>query len=163
MDWSVTVINNYFCNDNMADFTTLANSNDVQCTHVAVSPFSGNQICSEQNKTFSMIPHLLHNKEYFWSYEEIYHIFSYYFLCFWAALDHKYLKLIKIDILLIISVFAFKYFVCIIRSINKCWTLKRLLRLISLPFHLLQHDIEFFLFFSKLGNLLCEIFHFSFL
>ena len=40
----------------------------------------------EQNKTFSMIPHLLLNKEYFWSYDEKHHIFSYYFLCISTAL-----------------------------------------------------------------------------
>ena len=33
-----------------------------------------------------MIPHSLHNKEYFWSYDEKYDIISYYFLCFSAAL-----------------------------------------------------------------------------
>ena len=40
----------------------------------------------EQNKTFPMIPHSLHNKEYFWSYDDICDIFCYYFLCFSAAL-----------------------------------------------------------------------------
>ena len=42
----------------------------------------------KQYKTFLMIPHLLHtcNKEYFWSYYEKYHTFSYHFLCFSSAL-----------------------------------------------------------------------------
>ena len=43
-----------------------------------------------------MIPHSLHNKEYFLGYDEKYDIFSYYFLCFSAALIAKYLKLITI-------------------------------------------------------------------
>ena len=53
------------------------------------------------------MPHSLDNKEYFWSYEK-YHIFSYYFLCFFSSFNLKYLKLIKMDI----SVFAFKLFIC---------------------------------------------------
>ena len=53
-----------------------------------------------------MIPHSLHNNEYFWSYDEKYDIFSYYFsLCF-SSFNRKYLKLIKMDI----SVFEFKLF-----------------------------------------------------
>ena len=54
-----------------------------------------------------MIPHSLHNKEYFWSYDEKYDIFSYYFLCFFSNFNRKYLKLIKMDI----SVFEFKLFI----------------------------------------------------
>ena len=41
---------------------------------------------TQQHKTFSIIPHLLHNKDYFLSYDEKYNKFSYYFLCFSAAL-----------------------------------------------------------------------------
>ena len=41
-----------------------------------------------------MIPHSLHNKEYFWSYDENYDIFS----LFFSSFNRKYLKLIKIDI-----------------------------------------------------------------
>ena len=40
----------------------------------------------EQNKTSSIAPYLLHYKEYFWSYDEKCHIFSYYCLCFSATL-----------------------------------------------------------------------------
>ena len=42
----------------------------------------------------NMIPHSLHNKEYFWSYDEKYDIFSYYFL-FFSSFNRKYLKLKK--------------------------------------------------------------------
>ena len=56
----------------------------------------------EQTKTFLMIPHSSHNKEYFWSYDEKYHIFS----LFFSSFNRKYLKWMKMDI----SVFAFKLF-----------------------------------------------------
>ena len=49
-----------------------------------------------------MIPHSLHNKEYFGSYDEKYDIFS----LFFSSFNCKYLKLIKIDI----PVFEFKLF-----------------------------------------------------
>ena len=42
-----------------------------------------------------MIPHSLHNKEYFWSYDEKFHFFS----LFFSRFNRKYLKLIKIVIL----------------------------------------------------------------
>ena len=47
----------------------------------------------EQNKTFSMIPHSLHNEEYFWSSDEIYDIFLLFSL-FFSSCNRKYLKLI---------------------------------------------------------------------
>ena len=51
----------------------------------------------EQNKTFSMIPHSLHdNKEYIWSYDEKYDIFLIIF-CFFSRFIRKFLKLINID------------------------------------------------------------------
>ena len=57
--------------------------------------------------------HLLHNKEYFWSYDEKYHNIFFFFS------NHKYLKLIKINI----SLRAFKLFKlssmsCILQSIH---------------------------------------------
>ena len=66
-----------------------------------------------------MIPHSLHNKDYFWSYEEKYDIII--FLLFSLLLfNRKYLKLIKIDI----SVFEFKLFMYIsevmIKSTTNC-------------------------------------------
>ena len=51
---------------------------------------------SEQNKTFSVIPHLLLNKEYLKVKLKISHIFLH-FLCFSGALITKYLKLIKVN------------------------------------------------------------------
>ena len=45
-----------------------------------------------------MLPHLLHNKEYFWNYDE-----NITYFIFLSSFNHKYLKLIKLDI----SVFAF--------------------------------------------------------
>ena len=62
----------------------------------------------EQNKTFSMIPHSLHNKEYFWSYGEEHH-FIFLLPLFFSSFNCKYLKLMKMDI---VSVFAFKPFNC---------------------------------------------------
>ena len=50
----------------------------------------------EQNKTFS-ISHSLHNKEYFWSYDETYDPFSF-FPLFFSIFNRKYLKLIKMDV-----------------------------------------------------------------
>ena len=57
-----------------------------------------------------MIPHLLHDKEYFWSFDEKYHIFSYYFL-FFSSFNCKYLKLIKIYIYIGFCIFD-KLFIC---------------------------------------------------
>ena len=51
----------------------------------------------EQNKTFSMIPHSLHNKGYFWSYDEKYDIFSYNFFVF-QQLKSQISQIDKIDI-----------------------------------------------------------------
>ena len=64
-----------------------------------------------------MIPHLLHNKEYFRSYDEKYPpllIFKILFFVFQAGFHHKYLKLIKMDV----SVFAFKLFIHVCTMTN---------------------------------------------
>ena len=55
-----------------------------------------------------MIPHVLHDKEYFWNYDEKYDIFFYYYFLFFTSFNRKYLNLIKMDI----SVFEFKLFIC---------------------------------------------------
>ena len=62
----------------------------------------------KQNKTFSMIPHLLHTKGYFSSYDEKYHLLSSLFFC---SFNRKHLKLIKNGYI----GFAFKLFILYIK------------------------------------------------
>ena len=49
---------------------------------------------------FLMIPSSLYIKVYIWSYDQMYHTFSYYFLytCYFSSLNLKYLNLTKMDI-----------------------------------------------------------------
>ena len=56
-----------------------------------------------------MIPHSLHNKGYFWNYDEkITYFLLFFFSFFFFSFNRKNLKLLKIDV----SLFAFKLFKC---------------------------------------------------
>ena len=54
-----------------------------------------------------MIPRSLHIKDYFWSYDQKYQKFSYYFLYIFSSFNRKYLNFTKMDL----SVFANKLFI----------------------------------------------------
>ena len=58
------------------------------------------------NNTFLMIHCSLYIKEYFWSYDQKYNKFSYYFSLYFSSLNLKYLKLTKMEL----SRFAMKLF-----------------------------------------------------
>ena len=61
-----------------------------------------------QKIIFKMIPRSLHIKNYFWSYDQKYQKFSYYFLYkYFSSFNRKYLNLTKMDL----SVFANKLFI----------------------------------------------------